>query len=123
MLFLVLMSTTTKGLPEHILSNNNNGDGKNKKQVPFIVAGAGGYWNLHWMQNDVKTMSLPEKLPDRDDVVLEKYCDDHHGFMRINVTPNKIIGEYYTVPNPHESWHDSLNPEKIDTFEVDLSHK
>jgi acid phosphatase type 7 len=103
-------------------SSNNSNDGY-KKKVPFIVAGSGGYWNLHWMQNDVKTMSLPEKLPDRDDVVLEKYCDDHHGFMCINVTNDKLIGEYYTVPNPHESWHNSLNPAKFDTFEVDLSHK
>ncbi|MER5174559.1 MAG: hypothetical protein ABJB76_01635 [Candidatus Nitrosocosmicus sp.] len=47
------------------------------------------------MQNDVKTMLLPEKLPERDEVVLEKYCDDHHGVMRINVTPNKIFGKYY----------------------------
>jgi acid phosphatase type 7 len=103
-------------------SSNNRNDGY-KKKVPFIVAGSGGYCNLHWMQNDVKTMSLPEKLPDRDDVVLEKYCDNHHGFMRINVTNDKLIGEYYTVPNPHESWHNSLNPAKFDTFEVDLSHK
>lgn len=103
--------------------SSNNGNGRNRKQVPFIVAGAGGYWNLHWMQPDVKTMTLPEKLPDRDDVVLEKYCDDHHGFMRINVTSDKLIGEYYTVPNPHESWHNSLNPTKFDTFEVDLSYK
>jgi hypothetical protein len=54
---------------------------------------------------------------------LEKYCDDRHGFMRINVMPSKIIGEYYTVPNPHESWHDSLNPNLFDTFEIALSQK
>jgi len=101
----------------------NNPDGKNKKQVPFIVAGSGGYWNLHWMQKDVKSMSLPIKIPERDDVILEKYCDDRHGFMCINVTQHKIIGEYYTVPNPHESWHDSLNPNRFDTFEIDLFHK
>ncbi len=101
-------------------TSENNG---NKKQVPFIVAGAGGYWHLHWMQDGIKSMSLPDKLPDRDDVVLEKYCDDHHGFLSVNVTPSKLIGTYYTVPNPHESWHDSMNPDKFDTFEVNLSHK
>jgi len=102
-------------------SNINNPDGENKKKVPFIVAGSGGYWHLHWMQKDVKSMSLPVKIPERDDVVLEKYCDDRHGFMRINVMPSKIIGEYFTVPNPHESWHDSLNPNLYDTFEINLS--
>jgi hypothetical protein len=75
------------------------------------------------MQKDVKSMSLPVKIPERDDVVLEKYCDDHHGFMRINVMPNKIIGDYFTVPNSYESWHDSLNPKQFDTFEIVLSQK
>jgi len=75
------------------------------------------------MQKEVKLMSLPVKTPERDDVVLEKYCNDRHGFMRINVMPSKIIGEYFTVPNPHESWHDSLNPNLYDTFEIALSQK
>ncbi|MGN6346885.1 MAG: metallophosphoesterase family protein [Candidatus Nitrosocosmicus sp.] len=105
----------------HNIDNANSRN--NKKQVPFIVAGAGGYWNLHWMQKDIQTLPLPIKVPERDDVILEKYCDDHHGFMRIKITQSKIIGEYYTVPNPHESWHDSLNPKQFDAFEIDLFHK
>jgi predicted phosphodiesterase len=93
------------------------------KKVPYIVAGAGGYWHLHWMQQGVTQMSLPEKVPDRDDVVLEKYSDDHHGFMRIQVTPNKLIGEYYVAPNPHESWHASESPTQFDSFEIELQRK
>lgn len=92
---------------------------KNRK-LPYIVAGAGGYWNLHWMQKSVYQMSLPEKLPDRDDVILEKYIDNHHGFMHVQVTPNKLIGKYYTVPNPHESWHASLTPTEADNFEFPI---
>ena len=88
------------------------------KKVPYIVAGAGGYWHLHWMQQGVTQMSLPEKVPDRDDVVLEKYSDDHHGFMRIHVTPNKLIGKYYVAPNPHESWYASGSPTQSDSFEL-----
>lgn len=90
------------------------------KKVPYIVSGAGGYWHLHWMQQGVTQMSLPEKVPDRDDVVLEKYSDDHHGFMRIQVTPNKLIGEYYVAPNPHEPWHASESPTQFDSFEIEL---
>jgi acid phosphatase type 7 len=92
----------------------------NKKKVPYIVAGAGGYWHLHWMQQDVATMSLPDKVPDRDDVVLEKYCDDHHGFMSIQVTSSKLIGKYYTAPNPRDSWHTSITPNQFDYFEVNF---
>jgi acid phosphatase type 7 len=94
----------------------------NGKKVPYIVAGAGGYWHLHWMQQGVREMSLPEKVPDRDDVVL-KYCDDHHGFMQIQVTPKKLIGEYYVAPRPHESWHASESPTQFDSFEIDVQSK
>lgn len=93
------------------------------KKVPYIVAGAGGYWHLHWMQKEVSELSLPAKVPDRDDLVLEKYCDDHHGFLRIQVSPDCLTGEYYIAPNPHESWHSSENPVRFDSFEIDLRRK
>ncbi|HET7148476.1 MAG TPA: metallophosphoesterase [Candidatus Nitrosopolaris sp.] len=95
----------------------------NGKKVPYIVAGAGGYWHLHWMQQGVIELSLPEKVPDRDDVVLEKYCDDHHGFMRVQVTPERLYGEYYITPRPHESWHASESPTQFDSFEIELQRK
>jgi hypothetical protein len=72
------------------------------------------------MQQGVTQMSLPEKVSDRDDVVLVKYSDDHHGFMRIQVTTNKLIGEYYVAPHPHESWHASESPIQFDSFEIGL---
>jgi len=94
----------------------------NMKKVPYIVSGAGGYFNLHWMQRSVYSMQLPIKVPDRDDLVLEKYVDNRHGFMKMEISSDKLVGNYYTVPNPHESWHDSLVPRKVDHFEVQLDH-
>jgi acid phosphatase type 7 len=93
------------------------------KKVPYVVAGAGGYWHLHWMQQGVKEISLPEIVPDRNDVFLEKYCDDHHGFMRIQAAPKKLMGEYYIVPRPHESWHANESPTQFDSFEIELQGK
>jgi hypothetical protein len=74
------------------------------------------------MQQAVTQMSLPEKVPDRDDVVLEKYSDDHHGFLRIQLIPNNLIGEDYVAPNTntHESWHASESPAQFDSFEIEL---
>jgi len=95
----------------------------NKKKVPYIVAGAGGYFNLHWMQSDVYSMQLPFKVPDRDDLVLEKYVDNHHGFMKFEIGRDKMVGNYYTVPNPHESWHASLVPTQVDHFEFQLNQQ
>jgi acid phosphatase type 7 len=87
-----------------------------ERQVPYVVAGAGGYPNLHHMQE--RHIQVPFKLPDRDDVTLENYCDDRHGFMRLQVSSEKIAGEYYAVSRPQESWRQP--PLKIDSFELDL---
>ena len=53
------------------------------QQVPYIVAGAGGYWNLHHMQTDLdgNQIEVPFKIPCRKDVDLENYCDNHYGYL------------------------------------------
>ena len=83
-------------------------------QVPYIVAGAGGYFHLHYEQ------TLDGKLPEpghhfgHENVTLDKYCDNRHGFLRLEITPNEIKGTYLTVPRPQESWG---NPaQQFDTF-------
>ena len=59
---------------------------------------------------------------DADDVTLENYSDNRHGFMRIQVTDKLIIGEYYATNLPHESW--TGQAQRIDTFELDYKqHK
>jgi acid phosphatase type 7 len=87
-----------------------------ERQIPYIVAGAGGYPNLHHMQK--KHIEVPYRLPDRDDTILENYCDDRHGFMRLQISSEKINGQYYTVSRPQESWRQP--PLKIDSFELDI---
>jgi acid phosphatase type 7 len=93
---------------------------KGNKKVPYIVAGAGGYWHLHWVQESVGSMTVPGPTPDNDNVTFEKYCDDHHGFMLIEVTPEKLFGEYYLAPNPQQSWHRTERPERFDSFAFTL---
>jgi hypothetical protein len=85
-------------------------------QIPYIVAGAGGYPNLHHMQE--RNIEVPFDLPDRDDTVLENYCDDRHGFMHVQVSSEKIAGDYYAVSRPQESWRQP--PLKTDSFELDI---
>jgi calcineurin-like phosphoesterase family protein len=96
---------------------------QSNKKVPYIVAGAGGYFNLHWMQREVYSRQLPFEVPDRDDLVLEKYVDNYHGFMKMEISSDKLIGNYYTVPRPHESWHASLAPTQVDHFEFQLERQ
>ncbi len=74
------------------------------RHVPYVVAGAGGYWHLHYIakQVDNSDIILPFKMPNSD-VTLENQCDNRHGFMRLMVTPRYIVGEYWTTPRPQES--------------------
>lgn len=89
-------------------------------QIPYIVAGAGGYWHLHKIhkQSDGNKVQVPFQMPDQG-LTLESYCDDRHGYMLLRITPNTITGEYYAVARPQESW--SQRPQKIDSFELDLN--
>jgi len=73
----------------------------NGKTVPFIVAGAGGFADLH----KIAQPGDPE-FPDTsnlfDNVHLENYCDDRHGFLKITIEKTReglaLNGAYYTIP-------------------------
>jgi hypothetical protein len=87
--------------------------------IPYIVAGAGGYWHLHDVarQADGTKTTTPLFISDMG-VTLENYCDDRHGYLRFEVTPLTITGKYFAVPRPQESW--SAPAVEIDTFTLDL---
>lgn len=90
------------------------------KTLPYIVAGAGGYWNLH----KVGTKAAPVQVPNSDffdGVTLENFCDDRHGFLRITIdsTAKTLTGEYFTVPRLQESWSEPAV--LFDTFVIDLN--
>jgi acid phosphatase type 7 len=95
----------------------------NGRHLPYIVAGAGGYWNLHYLakQADGTGIQTPYQMPDAD-LMLEGACDDRHGFMRMMVTPQQITGEYWSCPRPQESWR--APAQRVDGFILDLQqHK
>jgi len=78
-----------------------------KQQFPYIVAGAGGYWHLHAIarvngQKPIPPVSMNQQ---GDEVTLERYVDDRHGFLRVEIDGSVVTGKYYTVPRPQESWH------------------
>jgi hypothetical protein len=93
-------------------------------QVPYLVAGAGGYHNLHQIVKvDGQPMVPPVVFQDKsgDPVTLEKYMDDHHGFARIEITDKLVIGRYFVVPRPQEPF--SKPSKMIDYFEFDWRNK
>jgi predicted phosphodiesterase len=93
------------------------------KIVPFIVAGAGGYADLHKMVQPGDP-AFPDSSTLLDDVTLEKYCDHSHGFLRIAIEKTKerfaLDAEYFTIgpllsDNPAASVYDS--------FSIDLTKR
>ncbi len=89
------------------------------RQVPVIVAGAGGYWHQHRIMRDPKTHG-PMKVPYSVDshTTLESYCDDHHGYLRLIASPKSIKAAYVQVPNQRDPR--GTRPKVVDTWAVDL---
>lgn len=84
-------------------------------QVPYIVAGAGGYADLH----SVALENSPDvsALTGDDSVALVAYCDDRFGFLKLDIqkigSEVQIIGEYYTLQDK-----DNFQPALYDRFEI-----
>jgi hypothetical protein len=100
---------------ERITKHMTNGD-----QIPYLVTGAGGYPNLHSMMKvNGKKLVAPVTFTDKqgESVTLEKYSDDHHGFMRLEITEKLITGRYFEVPRPHEPF--SKGSQLVDHFDYD----
>jgi hypothetical protein len=73
--------------------------------LPFIVAGQGGYHNLHRMVKvNGADIITPYTAPNDPDVVLERYCDDRFGFLRLEITNDTLEVQAYTVPRPQEPY-------------------
>jgi 3',5'-cyclic AMP phosphodiesterase CpdA len=57
------------------------------REIPYVVAGAGGYYERHAIADGVMASVLPVSFPGVDGVTLEAYEDQAHGFMTVTVTP------------------------------------
>ena len=94
----------------------------NNRDIPYIVAGAGGYWNLHYMQQvNGAAIQTPYQIPG-EDVTLNSFCDNYHGYLLMEVDGQTLQGQYYTVPRPQGSWN--APAQLIDSFTLNLqTHK
>lgn len=67
------------------------------KKVPYIVAGAGGYHNLHAIAKAPGGGPLQLPFTATEDCELEAFCDNQWGFLRLSLKPGQIAGEYVAV--------------------------
>ncbi|HZY36126.1 MAG TPA: metallophosphoesterase [Mucilaginibacter sp.] len=70
------------------------------RTIPFIVAGAGGYADLHRIARP-DDPAYPDTHPQLDNVLLENYCDHTHGFLKMTLERVKgkitLAGEYFIL--------------------------
>ncbi len=87
------------------------------KQIPYVVAGMGGYYNLAGLKHGAPPApATPASGTDAagNPLTLNVYNDKNFGFLRLTVSPASIVGEFVTV---------DPNSRKIgtgDSFTVDL---
>jgi len=93
------------------------------RDLPYIVAGAGGYWHLHTMQKqaDGSPLKVPTAMSDPN-VTLESYCDNQYGYLKLWAAQGAIGGEYFAIPPTSQPG--SVPAKQIDAFQLDLGqHK
>jgi hypothetical protein len=90
----------------------------NGKQIPFLVAGMGGYYNLPGLKKGSPAPpATPQSGQDQSNnpLTLEVYNDTTYGFLRITVSATDITGTFVTVdPSTGKTGVG-------DTFTVDLT--
>ena len=73
----------------------------NGKEIPYVVAGAGGYANdarsLHKIQPELVGVPLPYQTT-LADVRFEAYEDNEPGFLRVTASARELKFEYFRVP-------------------------
>lgn len=80
------------------------------KDLPFIVAGAGGYNpRLHTLAKSFHTTSLPIQMTGSQGT-LENFNDAQHGYLRIEVDKKNIQCDYFAVPDPGTTPKGALKP-------------
>ncbi|AOM77074.1 metallophosphoesterase family protein [Pedobacter steynii] len=93
------------------------------KTLPFIVAGAGGFDELHGLADPYEPSYRAESELFHQ-VELDNYCDNRHGFLKISIekTPFSfaIKGAYYTLPGK-DALDNDQEATLFDHFTVDLT--
>jgi hypothetical protein len=99
------------------------------RQIPYLVAGNGGYYNLSKLKtNSAGNKPTPGQQTERDGqgntITLEQFNDTNFGFLRITVSATTILVEALTVSSTQITTTPSAPvpaPVVIDRFTVNLS--
>jgi hypothetical protein len=91
---------------------------KGQLQIPYVVAGAGGYTNLGKLQR-VNGAYPKAPLALGNGLTLEQYDQDNFGFLRLEVSKTQIVGSYFSAPY---SVGGTPVAKLVDSFTVNLAN-
>lgn len=91
--------------------------------IPFIVAGAGGYVDLHSIaEND--DPEFPDQNKAFNHVTLQNFCTDGHGFLKLAIEKQgsqlTLTGDYFKVNYLDETLEAAERSEIYDTFQITI---
>jgi len=93
--------------------------------TPYIVAGGGGYDQLHAIATTGDECYTSEH-PLLKDVRLENYCDTNHGFLKITIEKRHngmfLKGEFFAI-NEDEETNGPTEPTLVDIFEIRIGQQ
>lgn len=93
-----------------------------QKTVTYVVAGAGGYDELHPIA-DPADKAFSDQSPLFDNIRLQNYCFKQHGFLKLSVERQGmelfVRGNYYTIPHNTSKSSDE-KASLFETFEVKI---
>lgn len=89
-----------------------------KKQLAYVVAGAGGYTNLGKLHK-INNQDPPAPLSLGNDLILEQYDERNFGFLRLEIDDLQISGTYFSA-----QYSPSVIPPTVvqDGFVIDIKN-
>lgn len=90
--------------------------------ITYVVAGHGGYHNLHALAPDVAGLALPAPFPGMSGVTIDAADASHYGYTRVRATRSEVTLEAVRVAAPPGVAPAAITREVIDTVVVPLRH-
>lgn len=94
---------------------------KGALQIPYVVAGAGGYTNLGKV-HQINGAYPKAPLPLGGGLTLEQYDQDNFGFLRLQVSKSQIVGTYFSAPYAAPFDGTPITANVTDSFTINLSN-
>jgi hypothetical protein len=88
--------------------------------IGYLVAGSGGYHNLHAMAADVTALTLPAGFPGSPDVTVDAYDDSHYGYVRVRVTQETIRLQFVQVARSPGVATQDITPTVVDEATIQI---